>query len=167
VLKVYLAGPMTGLTLEEAEGWRERAADALTYEKTYYAGFDNPCVARGRFECFSPLRGKEFLRDAGEMTSAGPVQAGGDQGIYTRDRWDVMRADVVLANFTGARTVSIGTMFELAWAAQAGKYTVVVMEPGNPHDHAFVRQAASAVFGKLDEALEYMTKTLCKTGGGT
>lgn len=163
---------MTGLRLEEAEGWRERASAALD-------GLVSVCIATDpgpafgaravsrKFSCFSPLRGKEFLRDAGEMTSAGPVQAGGDQGIYARDRWDVMRADVVLANFTGARTVSIGTMFELAWAAQAGKYIVVVMEPGNPHDHAFVRQAASVVFGDLDAALEYMTKTLCKTGGGT
>lgn len=161
MLKVYLAGPMTGLTLEEAEGWRKRAAEVLEAPRGplgYLAAF---------FTCFSPLRGKEFLRYAGEMTSAGPAKAGGDRGIYRRDKWDVERADVVLANFTGARTVSIGTMFELAWAAQAGKYIVVVMEPGNLHDHAFVRQAASAVFGDLDAALAYMTKTLCKTGGGT
>lgn len=173
MLKVYLAGPMSGLTLEEAEGWREHAARVLHDLAEVSMAGPAPAWAEGarsvhrKFACFSPLRGKEFLRDAGAMTSAGPAQAGGDQGIFRRDRWDVERADVVLAYLAGAKAVSIGAMFELAWAWAAGKFVVVVMEPTNPHNHAFVRQAASVIFEKLDDALGYLTKTLCKTGGGT
>ena len=148
--KVYLAGPMTGLTLLDSEAWREHAARVLAE----------------RFEVYSPLRGKEFLRGRGAMLPDGPSEVYGDQGIYRRDGWDVRRADIVLANFLGARQVSIGTCFELAWAHHLGKYVVVVMDEDNPHFHAFVRQAASVVFGGLDTALNYINETLVRTGGG-
>ena len=149
-MKVYLAGPMTGLTLEEAEKWRRFAASRLVSDYT----------------CFSPLRGKNFLRTRGEMLPDGPAEAYGDQGIFRRDRWDVRRCGVVLAYLAGAKQVSIGTVMELAWAWALGKYVIVVMEKGNPHDHAFVRQAASVVFGTLTEAVQYMNQTLIQSGGG-
>lgn len=147
--KLYLAGPMTGLTLTESEQWRQDAYAAL----------------KDRFRVFSPLRGKGFLREQGPMNSTGPQPSGGDKGIFLRDSWDVRTADAVLAYLLHAEGVSIGTCFELAWAHQHGKLAVVVMEKGGVHDHAFVRQAASLVVPDLNEAVEFL-RMLATEGGG-
>lgn len=146
--KLYLAGPMTGLTLEESAEWRIAAADRL--EPLY--------------ECFSPLRGKSYLKGQTHK-SDGPERAGGDKGIFRRDRWDVRTSDVVLANFVGSTSISIGTLFEIAWANALEKFVIVVMEPTNLHQHAFVRQAASIVVSNMDEAVAFL-EMLAQSGGG-
>src|SRR5690349_5772850 len=132
-MKVYTAGPMTGLTFAEAAAHFERRAEVLR-------GYG--------YEVFHPFTGKGYLRDVEGPLKATNVNGrlSGDHAIIERDRWMVKQADVVYADLSGAQRVSIGTMFELAWAHDQGKHTVVVMEPGNIHEHAFVKEAADVVF---------------------
>ena len=128
-LKVYLAGPITGLTYEGATDWRQAVVDWL---KDYdIVGVD-------------PMRGKNYLRDGGPLDDAYPQHVMSTQkAIVTRDRFDIMNCDLVMMNLLGAKNISIGTMAELGWADAYRKPIVLVMEPeGNPHDHAFVREIA-------------------------
>ena len=80
-----------------------------------------------------------------------------DHGIMTRDHWDVSRCDAVLFYLKDAKRVSVGTMFELAWAFAYRKPTVVVMEQrGNLHDHSMVREATDYRVDTLEEAVEML-----------
>lgn len=140
---VYLCGPIKGLTYQQIHQYYEHVAKMLP----------------SWLIPLSPMRGYEELQDQGVLesayTSTNPVLS--PMGIVTRDFFDVSRADVILANFIGAQRVSIGSMFELAWAYQTRKPVVVAMEPGNVHTHPFVEQAAG---GFLAPTLEQAIATL-------
>jgi len=147
-LKIYLAGPITGLRFAEATDWREYAEDVLRQ--------------RG-LEPLSPMRGKDFiLKRIGEQEVLGQTYEdaplSSQRGIVARDRWDVSRCDAVIFNLLGAKQVSIGTMIEFGWADMLRKVIVMVIEPtGNVHDHAFPRELAPYRVTTLDEALDLVT----------
>jgi nucleoside 2-deoxyribosyltransferase len=138
---VYLAGPITGLTFDGANDWREDVK----------AKFKAPVVG------LSPLRCKKYLAGVqSKLESLGyyghPLST--PQGITSRDRFDCQRADVVLFNFLGADRVSVGTCIEVGWADAARRPMVAVMEPGNMHDHAIVRSCVPFIVATLDEAVD-------------
>ena len=162
--RVYLAGPITGLSFKGATDWR-------AWAKTELIMF--------QIDGFSPLRAKQYLK--GEEKIDGSPLAYQDvhplsapKGICTRDREDVRRADVVLMNLLGAERVSVGSMIEIGWADAFRVPLVVVMEGGvqyqalpvtdaatdvvalgktNPHHHAMVNQLAGYVVGDLESAI--------------
>ena len=143
-MRVYLSGPISGLTVNQAQNWRGYVTERL--------------LAKG-FEVLNPLRGAEGQQPPRKrLSSKSPEDAPelSDRAFVARDRYDVLNCDVVLCNLIGAERVSIGTLFELAWAMMANKLTVVVMEKrDNIHSHAFVREAG-LVFHDLDEAVDYI-----------
>jgi len=153
-MKVYLAGPITGLTYDMADSWR------------YYATRN---LAPAGIIAVSPLRGKEYLTTLGKLSGNGreylDISAlSNPPGVLTRDHWDCRRADAILANLLGATHVSIGTVMEIAWAHAYHKPLVLVMEPeGNPHDHMMLTQVAGFQVKTLDEGLTVI-KAL-KAGG--
>jgi nucleoside 2-deoxyribosyltransferase len=108
----------------------------------------------------SPMRDKERLKLVGVIEKAydGPLFS--PQGIFTRDHYDVSRSDAVLANFTRAKKVSIGSMFELAWAWQMKKPIVVIQDPAGMHKHPFVDCASPYVAHDLKEAVVLLTSIL-------
>ena len=139
--KIYLAHPITGLSAEKVFD--------------YYDGISH--VLEERHIIYSPMTGKDYLRNETTMQKNYedyPISKG--HAIFERDMWMVSSADIVLCDFTGAQTVSIGCCFEMAVAAKLGKHTIVVMEDGNPHDHRFMREAADIVFSKLEDAISYI-----------
>ncbi len=81
-------------------------------------------------------------------------------GIISRDRYDVMRCDMVLFNFIGTTRVSIGSVMEIGWGDAWRKPMVIAMETGNVHDHAMIREAAGFVVPTLDEAIEIVIAVL-------
>lgn len=146
-MKVYLAGPITGLTVDGAMTWRKYARRAL---------------ADVGITAYSPLRLQEMM-----LRSFGKLDAGGlgsdyvdthpllsAAGMTTRDRHDVRTSDAVLVNLLGAERASIGTAMEVAWADAYRVPTVVVLEDGSVHDHALLRQVAGYVTHDLDTGLE-------------
>lgn len=136
--RVYLAGPITGLTYDAADDWRIYAKEQLL-------------PAQG----FDPLRGKEYLRAHGvledQYLEVHPLSTA--HGITSRDRNDVRTADVVLANFLGATRVSIGTMIEFGWADAFRVPVVAVMEPENVHRHAMAVEIAGWITESLDDGI--------------
>ena len=128
--KVYLAGPITGNTYTDCVEWRRKAAKELR--------------AHG-ITILSPLRFKPWLKEAGGLLDwydRSALTRG--KGITARDRFDVMRSDVVLANVLYATQVSIGTVMEIAWADSRRIPVVLVMEDrDNPHEHAMLSECCA------------------------
>lgn len=137
--KIYLAGAISGLTYEGAQSWR----DYVTYK------IDQ------RIECFSPLRGKDYLKIRGPLEgSYEEFPLSTDRGITVRDRADCMGADLVIFNMLGAQRVSIGTMVEFGWADAARVPSILVMEKeGNVHEYPMVREIAGFRVTNLEDAI--------------
>lgn len=139
---VYLAGPIKGKTFNDTTGWREKMEDLLP---THIA-------------CASPMRMKDYLKTEVEgnniIKSDYPDTVMSNQrAIFKRDKWDVQRCDVLFANLLEADTVSIGTMFELAWATIWKKPIVIAMDAENDiHDHPFVRESSGFIVNDLESA---------------
>lgn len=116
--KVYLAGPIKGLSYDEATDWRVDAREQL---------------ARQGMDGFSPMRAKHFLKDSISISTyptfydnviANPT------AIVSRDRYDVMSCDMMLINVQGASSVSLGTAVEIGWA-DAFRKPMVLVQPSS------------------------------------
>lgn len=136
--RIYAAGPITGQSYKGATDWY----DALR-------------LGIPEAEIVVPMRGKDWAkrvkkfkaRDYQEDFRLNDLNAAvsSDNGIFSRDMWDVKRADLVFANLTGAdeaEKVSIGTVCEITAAQLFGNLSVVVAKKKGIHDHPFIRQAA-------------------------
>ena len=156
--KVYLAGPISGLSYGESVDWREDA-------ERVFSSYD--------IEALSPMRSKEFLAnvnvlDTGyEEFKAEYEQAlVSDRGIMTRDYHDCTTSDVVLVNLLDAKKVSIGTVMEIAWAYAHNIPVVVVMEAregdkrNNLHDHGMINEATGYRVTSLDTAYKIVATIL-------
>lgn len=102
---VYLAGPITGLTHDDARyGWRKEF-QSLMPEHIF---------------CNSPMRGKEMLKDWGVLTSGNDYPDHAmttPAGVTTRDFNDVRTADAMIACFTeSGGKLSGGTFMEYGFA---------------------------------------------------
>ena len=140
-MKVYLAGPISGLTYDGAQEWREEFRQKIDQ----------------RIQCYSPLRGKEYLTMRGKLEgSYDEFPLSTDQGITTRDRFDCMGSDLVVFNLLGAKErVSIGTMIELGWADASRNPAILIMEKkGNVHDHPMVRQITHFRVDNVNDAIK-------------
>ena len=136
--KVYLAGPITGLTFDGATNWRTQVISALP---PHIVGL-------------SPLRGKEYLEKEAAVKDSYDMHAlSTKKAIVTRDRFDATRCDVLFVNLLGAEIVSIGTVMEIAWADAHRIPIILVMEEGNIHTHGMLIEVAGYVVGSLTEGL--------------
>lgn len=124
-MKVYLAGPITGLTYDGATEWRDKVKEELwKYD------------VKG----LSPMRGKAYLSAEDKIAdSYSDKTMSSITAINLRDRNDVKTSDAILVNLLGAKTVSIGTVMEIAWAIAYDIPCVIVMEKtGNIHEHGML-----------------------------
>lgn len=146
---VYLAGPITGLDWKSAIEWRQYAID----------NFPSNIIG------VSPLRGKEYL--ASELAlkdnyvECHPISS--EDGIMTRDFYDVTRSDALLVNFLGCTRVSIGTVMEIAWAHMLRKPVVVIMEETNIHQHSMLRKASSLIVPTLNSGIDLVKRLISPT----
>lgn len=122
---VYCAGPISGLTHDASEKWRD----------------DFKGIVGSEIICLSPLRAKDYLRHAGILEQSYNYPLSSDRGIMTRDHFDCSRADLVVCNLLNVSRVSIGTVMEIAWTYSYRKPLVAIMEDGSVHDHPMIREA--------------------------
>lgn len=145
-MKIYLAGPISGLSYEEVYSYFKTTKDEL--EKWNY-------------HVLSPMTAKRELRTEFEFKSHGyeDIPVATNHAIFNRDRWMVKQSDIVYANLTNCgERVSIGTMMELAWAFDNNKHVVVAIQEENIHNHSFVLEAAHVTFKTHKEAIEYLKR---------
>jgi nucleoside 2-deoxyribosyltransferase len=141
---VYLVRPIAGCVFDEVVTYYEETADILSdvgYEVLY--AMMGKCQFRGQEGLF---KNKGYTH---------PVST--DRAIIGRDRWMTKKADIIFANLMNAKTVSIGSVMELAWAFDHGKHVVLAMEENNIHRHAFITQCADIVFSNYEESIDYLT----------
>ena len=140
---IYLSGAISGQNWEESTVWRDYVKEAFS-----------------EFDCFSPLRGKSYLKKLHTIEGS-PYYLGGlasvlssEQGIMTRDSWDTHRCDGIFVNLLNTTRVSIGTAMEIAWAWKDGSPIILVMEKDNLHDHPMIRAATPFIVDSLDAGIE-------------
>lgn len=138
--RIYLAGPMAGLTIQEADAWRS--------DLIYGPDADH-------FEFVSPCRNKESLAGEGTLTHHGYDDhfMCSEHTVFHRDTHDVRSCDGLLVNFLGSKKVSVGTVFEMSLAWELRKPVVAVGLIGSPYDHIFTRQASSATPETMEEGM--------------
>jgi len=143
-LKIYCVHPISGCSADEVFNYYKRTQKEL--EQLY--------------DVFIPMFGKDSLRTEKNFKAEGyednPLT--GNHAIFERDRWMVTQSDIIYANLTGSKIVSIGSVMELAWASILGKYVVLVMEEDNIHRHSFVLEAADLIYTKEEDMLDYLKK---------
>jgi len=141
---VYCARPIAGCSYEEVASYYEETRDILQD-----MGYD----------VLIAMCGKNYLKAENDFKATGycyPLST--DHAIFQRDLWMCRKCDILLVNLIGATKVSIGTMMEMAWAAQDGAHVVTVMEEDNIHQHAFVKEASSVIYNNFQDALDYLSK---------
>lgn len=145
--KCYLAGPIAGCTYAEATDWRFYVRQMLP----------------AQIECFSPMRGKDFLSGEAPITAFSYEEQAitSAHGIMGRDHYDVRTADAVLMNLLGANRVSIGSVIEAAWCFAYRVPLIVVMEPtGNVHDHVMFNEIPMYRAAALNEGCTLVRQLL-------
>jgi nucleoside 2-deoxyribosyltransferase len=139
--KIYLAGPITGLNWNQTESWRDYFKAKLADSAPHVIGF-------------SPLREKGFLQNETCIAdNYGDRLLSSQRAIMSRDFFDCQTADAIVANLTGAKKVSIGTVMEIAWGYQRRIPVIIIAEPGNIHEHSMLREAANWWVEDMEDAL--------------
>lgn len=139
--KIYLAGPIAGLLYEDSNRWRDEFVELCHFTD---------------WEIASPLRYKQFLKSEGELGQSydyHPLTT--SKGLTTRDRYDVMTCDIVVANMIFEKTISIGTMIEVGWADAWRKPIVMICEHEGVYDsHAMLNHLVGYYVRTVHEAFE-------------
>lgn len=140
--RVYLAGPITGLSYEEAVGWRRRVAEQLP-----------PWITT-----MSPMRGKQYLADGGAISLNNNTHSlSTDMAITCRDRNDVKRASAVLMNMIGFKGQGLGCAMEIGWADAYGIPLIMVADDDSPwYNHPMVVGTTGYRTNNLDEGIHLM-----------
>ena len=136
--KVYLSGPMAGLSYEQGTEWRDYVKDKL--------GND--------INCLSPYRGKDYFKGQVITNQVYSQVMSTPKAITIRDRWDTVNADVVLVNLTDYQKFSVGTIMEIAWADAARVPVVAVIPTESEYiKHPILTQCCAYIVQDLDEAI--------------
>lgn len=150
-LSVYLAGPINGLTIEEATGWRNHIINYFFNDPVHF---------------FNPMKGKDHVVKSGEVitnTNLDPhfTKIFSAHGIFSRDINMINASDIVFAHFPHGAPISHGTMFEIGYAYANHKIIIASMNGNNGCDrigflnHPFV-STPCVCFGDLDLAIDYL-----------
>ena len=117
MIYVYLAGPITGCTNEEAIDWREEFGTRLRS-----LGYQDVNPLR----C-EPITGETYQPQYDD------IQFGTPEAIAAKNYVDVERSDVVLGYLPKAHTEavgypSVGTLAELNWAVEKRKTRILITD---------------------------------------
>lgn len=96
--------------------------------------------------------------DLASNTKIKPIGYDPSGKIAKRCRWMVEQCDILFADLTKAKKISVGTIFEIAWAKIWGKNIIIISEKNNIHQHLFVQEAATETFETIEEGFEYLRK---------
>lgn len=121
---IYAAGPISNLTYEQATVWRDVLTDKLG----------------DHFEVLSPMRDKEFLRDAGAIVGSYENNLFGRADfVMASDILDIERANAMVIYNPHPFRMSFGTPFEAGWAAKSQKPIICIFHQDEPlRKHPFI-----------------------------
>jgi hypothetical protein len=151
---LYLAGPIGGLTWDEATGWRDNVASLLAPMKTRSPL--RPIMFEGQLV---DLRDSCYVNDGAVLSNSREREAITIpfEHLFKRDYMDCHECDGLFVNFIGAKKKSVGTVCEISWAYRRGIPIVIVMEPGNLNEDVFLeRMFTGRRFNTLADGVNYM-----------
>lgn len=152
---IYLAGPIGGLTWDEATGWRNGVADMLkpmtTLSPLRPMDMGNGETVDLRDSCFV----NDGARLSNESTNKEKVVLPFGK-LFKRDYMDVHTCGAMFTNFLGAKVKSVGTLCEIAWAYRRAIPNVVVIDKDNVNHNPFLDPQYSAQFDNLADAVNWM-----------
>ena len=139
--KVYLSGPITGLTYSEARyTWREAFAKMLEPKVTV----------------LSPMRHEGHLAEMGNVgiqpDNLPTHLFSHPKMIVTKDFLDIDESTIVVMNLLGAKAVSQGTLIELGYAYGKGKTVVTIMDEKNIHNSPFIPVMSHVIVNTMQDA---------------
>jgi len=132
---VYLAGPITDTTVEEANEWRKRIRHSLS--------------TRGIIG-ISPLRCEPQEGNVYALTYE-DIKFGTRDAIATKNCFDVDNCDMVL---TYLPTLSPGTLLEMGYAFSQSKPNVVVTTLPGLVNHPLVQHMSGWIVPDFDHAID-------------
>lgn len=132
---LYLSGPMGGCSFKDMREWRAYVATRLDSDT---------------LKCIDPTR------SFGE----GVIPKETPKWINRRDYYDCVNAQCLLVNFKGMKTLSIGTIMEIAWAYQKQIHVVCVCDQEGPQNHPMLDDSITHVVYTLDEGIEAVKELL-------
>jgi len=139
VNKVYLAGPMGGLTYAEVIGWRQRAAEDLNLHS---------------ISSISPVRGIRPGTSLDQIMEINGVEEfDGPSKGFMRDFYDVERCDLVLAHYPRSM-ISVGTICEMAWAYQLNIPIILSGKIDMIREHMFISSMVLQFADSLSQGIE-------------
>lgn len=140
--KLYLFGPITGLTYEGCSSWRDYVLSKLP-----------------EYACIDPLRGCNIVDPKVPMLATyqgnnwKKKTLASSRAIMAQSRWDVQRADLLLGTLQGSTKVSIGSCFELAWASDACVPVICAMDL-EYYDHPMIKESVTHPVDSLEQCIE-------------
>lgn len=150
--KVYLAGPITGLSYDESVNWRDNVE--LTFE-------ESPILT------LSPMRSKPELSEHNVIEKVFELKDNVQnslccsRGIITRDYNDVKNCDAILVNLQDESKISIGTVMEIAWAkAFQIPVVAIVSEKDELYNHPMINECIGFRTKSIEDACEIIKALL-------
>lgn len=160
---VYLAGPITGMTLTGANDWREDVDHAFWLASAHQL--------KGSILGVSPLRCEPIVGDRyGEQYGNDP-RFGTSRAIASKNLFDVQNCDMMLAYLPKqareeAGHISSGTLIEIGWANALRKPIVLVSDDEEAINHPVINAACGWVLDNLDDAVAVAVGILGGYTGG-
>lgn len=134
---IYLAGPIAGKTVAEANDWR----------RDFSARLPKNIVG------ISPLRCEPDVNGKYKVVYKDP-KFGTPKAIFAKNYFDTMLCDFVLVHIPEGAELSIGTIIELGWAIGKRKPTILVTTNKKLIEHPIVERGVDWIFDNFDDALE-------------
>jgi len=141
MIKIYLAGYISGEKIEECIAWRKKIRE---HYDNWKGKEKYPIV------WLDPLNGQILNSiDKEGLKSAIPSKA-----LIMRDFNCIKKADIIIANLTtfGADRPLIGTFYELAWAWYLKKITIIITDEIYYKEHPFIKDTG-IIMNSVDELL--------------
>ena len=134
--RIYLAGGMSNLTLEEQTKWRMRFKDAIKYN-----GYD--------------YEKKPIFFDPTQNYSLFEQDHKSEREVFEYDLYNLRRSDLVVVNFNAPK--SIGTAMELA-IAKENKIPVIGLSRKNTELHPWILECCTRVCNDFREFVEHVVR---------
>lgn len=124
---VYLAGPIEGLTENQAKNWRDDTIVSLDQHNIQ---------GISPLRCEPAINGRYDVPDNGQELDR---RFGTPQAIFAKNRHDTTNCDMMLAYMPKK---SVGTLIEMGWAFEAGKQIILCTRDDDMINHPVVMGCA-------------------------
>ncbi len=142
---IYLSGNIAGIDAEEAVERFNRNSKILSELD----------LCGESIRILNPLRGKiVYPRVDGTASKTGSTFAYYEPNEIThRDLWDIMSADIVVADITNS-SLGVGAELGVAWYLR--KPIVVVTDNADVREHPFIQTFALKIVNTIGEARDFL-----------